>query len=106
MRPTPITVLSWLCIVFGVGGFLVDFDWLATPATMNLGSNSLGPLRMIIIDPFAWRIGLYPWVSYSDLHPLVMWLFPAQWLFLSVVGVFMLRGFNLARWMLIAWVGY
>jgi hypothetical protein len=44
--------------------------------------------------------------GYSDLHPLAMWLFPAQWLFLAMFGVFMLRGFNWARWMLVAWVGY
>jgi hypothetical protein len=35
-----------------------------------------------------------------------MWLFPAQWFFLALCGVFMLRGFNWARWILVACVGY
>ena len=25
-RPTSITVLSWLCILFGVGGFIINLD--------------------------------------------------------------------------------
>jgi len=104
-RPISITILSWLCIVLGVGGFYLNFEWLVTPATELSGS---GPFGMIIhmVDPFAWRIRLYPYVWYSDLHPLAMWLFPAQWLFLAVCGVFMFRGFNWARWLLVAWVGY
>lgn len=103
-RPTSITVLSWLCIVFGVGGFLVNFDWLTTPVYPLFGSNPLG--MIIQMREPAWLTRLYPYHSYSDMHPLAMWLFPAQWLFLAVCGVFMLYGFNWARWMLVAWVGY
>jgi hypothetical protein len=102
-RPISITVLCWLCIVFGVCGFLVNFDWLTTRVTLLLSA----PLGMIIhMREPAWLTRLYPFVWYSDLHPLAMWLFPAQWLFLAMCGVFMLRGFNWARWMLVAWVGY
>ena len=102
-RPTSITVLSWLCIVFGVGGFLVNFDDLTTPVT-HFASNSLGMVTHM--RDSAWLTRLYPYHWYSDMHPLAMWLFPAQWLFLAVCGVFMLYGFNWARWMLVAWVGY
>ena len=93
-RPTSITVLSWLCIVFGVCGFLVNFDDLTTPAT-HFGSNSLGMVARL--RDSAWLTRLYPYHSYSDMHPLAMWLFPAQWLFLAICGVFMLYGFNWAR---------
>jgi hypothetical protein len=61
-RPTFITVFSWLCIVFGVGGFLLDLLWMVT------------------IDPLTGRYHFPGW-WYSDLHPLAMWLFPAQWFF-------------------------
>jgi hypothetical protein len=60
---------------------------------------------MAATDPVTGRLHL-PGIGYSDMHPLAMWLFPAQWLFLAVCGVFMLYGFNWARWMLVAWVGY
>jgi len=102
-RPTSITVLSWVCIVFGVGGFLVNFVDLTTPVT-HFASNSLGMVTHM--RDSAWLTRLYPYHWYSDMHPLAMWLFPAQWLFLAVCGVFMLYGFNWARWMLVAWVGY
>jgi hypothetical protein len=87
-RPTSITALSWLCILFGVAGVPLDILWMA------------------MVDPLTGRIHLFPGVGYSDMHPLAMWLFPAQWFFLAVCGVFMLRGFNWARWMLVAWVVY
>ena len=102
-RPTSITVLSWVCIVFGVGGFLVNFVDLTTPVT-HFASNSLGMVTHM--RDSAWLTRLYPYHWYSDMHPLAMWLFPAQWFFLAVCGVFMLRGFNWARWMLVAWVVY
>lgn len=38
--------------------------------------------------------------------PIAMWLFPAQWFFPALCGVFMLYRFNWSRWMLVAWVGY
>jgi hypothetical protein len=104
-RPISITVFCWFCIVFGVGGFFVNLElyWLV-PLPTPLGSN---PFGMIIhmLDP-AWRISLYPNHWYSDMHPLAMWLFPAQWGFLAVCGVFMLFGFKWSRWMLATWVGY
>ena len=103
-RPTSITVLSWLCILFGVGGFIINFDWIQTSPIQLIGSKSFG-MTFHMLDP-TWRIYLYPRVSYSDMHPLAMWLFPAQWFFLALCGVFMLRGFNWARWILVAWVGY
>jgi hypothetical protein len=87
-RPTSITVFSWLCILFGVVGVYLDIIWMAA------------------VDPRTGRIHLFPGLGYADMHPLAMWLFPAQWLFLAVCGVFMLFGFNWARWMLAAWVGY
>jgi hypothetical protein len=55
------------------------------------------PLTVRYILPGSW---------YSDLHPHAMWLFPAQWFFLALCGVFMLRGLNWTRWILVAWVGY
>ena len=63
-RPTSITVLSWLCIVFGVCGFLVSFDDLTTPVT-HFGSNSLG-MEAHMRDS-AWLTRLYPYHSYSEI---------------------------------------
>ncbi len=98
-RPISITVLSWLFIVFGAWGFLFNYALLRQEAVLA-ASESFSTLSP------AWPTYLYPNHWYSDMHPLVMWLFPAQWLFLAVCGVFMRYGFNLARWMLVAWVSY
>jgi hypothetical protein len=86
-RPPSITVLSWLCVVVGVCGVSFLLFWMTWD----------DPLTVRYILPGSW---------YSDLHPHAMWLFPAQWFFLALCGVFMLRGFNWARWILVAWVGY
>ena len=103
-RPISITILSWLCILFGVGGFIINFDWIQTSPIQLIESKSWR-MTFLMLDP-SWRIYLYPRVSYSDMHPLAMWLFPAQWFFLALCGGFMLEGFNWSRWMLVAWVGY
>ena len=86
-RPTSVTVLSWLSIVCGVCGFLLNLYGLD------------------MLDS-SWRIQLYPRFWDSDMHPLAMWLFPGQWIVLAACGMYMLFGFNWARWMLVAWVGY
>jgi hypothetical protein len=106
-RPISITVLSWLCIVFGVGGYHNNLQlfWLGPSPSLIFDSNPFGMI-IHVLDPNAWPISLYPHHWYSDMHPLAMWLFPAQWIFLAVCGVLMLCGFNWVRWMLVAWVGY
>jgi len=86
-RPTSITILSWLSIVCGVCGFLLNLYGLD------------------MVDS-SWRIHLYPRFWYSDMHPLAMWLVPGQWIVLAACGMYMLFGFKWARWMLVAWVGY
>ena len=86
-RPPSITVLTCLCIVFGVCGVSFLLFWMTWD----------DPLTVRYILPGSW---------YSDLHPHAMWLFPAQWFFLALCGGFMLEGFNWSRWMLVAWVGY
>jgi hypothetical protein len=68
-RPTSITILSWLSIVFGVVGVFLDILWMAA------------------VDPLTGRIHLFAGLGYSDMPPLAMWLFPAQWFFLAVCGM-------------------
>ncbi len=77
-RPTSITIISWIFIAFGGIAFLFSLRPLADSATVR-------------------RIAERP-------HE--FWLIPVIQILALLSGVFMLYGFNWARWLLVVWVGY
>ncbi|MBO0721968.1 MAG: hypothetical protein J2P41_14180 [Blastocatellia bacterium] len=77
-RPLSLTVISWIFIA--VGGIELI--------------NSLLPL----VDPSAA-------LRVAD-HPYEFWLTPLIEILAIGSGVFMLYGFNWARWLLVVWIGY
>jgi hypothetical protein len=77
-RPLSITVISWIFIAFGGIALLVSLMPLAGPSAAN-------------------RIAE---------RPLEFWLVPVIQVLALVSGVFMLYGFNWARWLLVVWIGY
>jgi hypothetical protein len=77
-RPYSITVISWIFIAFGGIALFTSLLRLANSAA-------------------AYRIGE---------HPFEFWLIPVIQLLAVLCGMFMLYGFNWARWLLVVWVGY
>jgi len=81
-RPRAITILAWLFIAVGAAGILKDVWPLATPQAgqqiAKLKAEGLADLGL------AWTSRL-----------------------LAVIGgAFLLRGFNWARWLLVAWMAF
>jgi hypothetical protein len=76
-RPFSITVISWILIA--VGGITLIMSLLPLAGSFS-----------------ATRSG----------HTLEFWLSPLIQILAIVSGVFMLYGFNWARWLLAGWVGY
>jgi hypothetical protein len=76
-RPLSITIISWIFIAFGGISFLAGLLPLADSAA-----------RRIAEQPFEF------------------WLIPLIRILALLCGVFMLYGFDWARWLLVAWVGY
>jgi hypothetical protein len=77
-RPLSITVISWLFI--GAGGVTLLAGLISTadsPATHHIPE-----------------------------HSFEFWLVPAIRILAILCGLFMLYGFNWARWLLVVWVGY
>ena len=77
-RPHSITIISWIFIAFGSVSFLASLLPLADSAT-------------------AQRIAT---------RPFEFWLIPVVRILALLCGVFMLYGFNWARWLLAVWIGY
>jgi hypothetical protein len=76
-RPRSITVISWIFIAFGSVAFLAS---------------------------------LLPYVDTADAQRIAYlkahWMVHAARIVAIVCGVFMLNGFNWARWLLVVWLGY
>jgi hypothetical protein len=81
-RPLSITVISWIFIAFGVIAILSTLLPLFTAG----GIQRLAALKAR--------------------SPLEFWLAPVIRLLAGLGGVFMLYGFNWARWLLVVWLGY
>jgi hypothetical protein len=77
-RPLSLTVISWIFIAFG-------------------GIASLISLPPLFDSSAANRIAE---------HPFEFWLTLVIQALALISGVFMLYGFNWARWLLVVWVGY
>jgi hypothetical protein len=79
-RPLPVTLAAWLFIIVGAGGVLKDLVPLLGPhrADAMRGLAAEGALALTMI----WGIRLLA----------------------AVGGVFVLRGRNWARWLLVAWM--
>jgi hypothetical protein len=75
-RPLSITVIGWIFIAFGGIALLTSLIPLADSSAVQ-------------------RIA-----------PFEFWLTPVIQLLALISGVFMLYGFNWARWLLVVWVGY
>jgi hypothetical protein len=77
-RPLSITVISWIFIAFGGIALLTSLIPFADSSAAD-------------------RIAE---------HPFEFWLTPVIQILALISGVFMLFGFNWARWLLVVWVGY
>jgi hypothetical protein len=77
-RPLSITVISWIFIAFGGMALLIR---LIPPADSS-AANRIAE------------------------HPFEFWLTPVIQALALISGVFMLYGFNWARWLLVVWAGY
>jgi hypothetical protein len=81
-RPRSITVISWIFIAVGgialLSGLLPYFDATAAHRIAEVKSQ----------------------------HPLEFWMIPIVRLVAVLCGVFMLCGFNWARWLLVVWLGW
>jgi peptidoglycan/xylan/chitin deacetylase (PgdA/CDA1 family) len=77
-RPLSITIISWIFILFGGLTFLINLRPLADSAALQ-------------------RIADFPYE---------FWLSPVIQILALLSGVFMLYGFNWARWLLVLWVGH
>jgi uncharacterized membrane protein len=75
-RPRSITVISWIFIVFG--GIALFTGLLALPQR----------------------------ITELKQHPFEFWLVQAVRILGVLAGAFMLRGFNWARWLLVAWLAF
>jgi hypothetical protein len=76
-RPRSITIISWIFIVFGSIALLASLLEIFNTATAQRGAYLKG-------------------------H----WMIPVVRLLALVAGVFMLYGFNWARWLLVVWLAY
>ena len=76
-RPRSITIISWIFIVFGSIALLASLLEIFNSATAQRGAYLKG-------------------------H----WMIPVVRLLALVAGVFMLYGFNWARWLLLVWIAY
>lgn len=74
-RPRSITIISWICIAFGSISFLVSLLPYVDPLTVQR-------------------------IAYLKSH----WIVHVARLALVVSGVFMIHGFNWARWLLVVWI--
>ena len=81
-RPRSITVISWIFIAFGSIALLAS---LLTPAN-TAAARRIAELRAQ--------------------HPFEFWIIHVVRILAVVGGVFMLYGFNWARWLLVVWLGY
>jgi hypothetical protein len=79
-RPLSITIIGWISILIGAGG-LIHHGWEALEAVRH--SDAKNPA------------GLDEWVMILVVQLLAL-----------VGGVFLLRGRNFARWLLVAWMGF
>jgi hypothetical protein len=77
-RPLSITVISWIFMAFG--GIALSISLL--PLVDSSAANRIAE------------------------HRFEFWLSPIIQLLALISGVFMLYGFNWARWLLVVWVGY
>jgi hypothetical protein len=77
-RPLSVTIISWIFIAFGGIAFLTGL----LPLT-----NSAAVQRIAV-------------------HPFEFGIIAVIQILAALCGVFMLYGFNWARWLLVAWVGY
>ena len=77
-RPFSITIISWIFIAFG---------GIALLATLLRPAGSSAAQRVAE-------------------HPIEFWLIQVIRIIAVLCGVFMLYGFNWARWLLVVWVGY
>jgi hypothetical protein len=81
-RPRSITVISWIFIAFGsialLSGLLPYVDATAAHRIAEVKSQ----------------------------HPFEFWMAPIVRLVAVLCGVFMLCGFNWARWILVVWLGW
>src|SRR5262245_1346792 len=76
-RPTSITIISWIFIIFGGAAFLLSLRPLADSASAQ-------------------------WIAE---RPFEFLLIPVIQVLALLSGLFMLYGFNWARWLLVVWVG-
>jgi hypothetical protein len=81
-RPLSITVISWIFIAFGVIAIIS------------------------ILLPLFTAEGIQRLAALKARNPLEFWLAPVIRLLAGLSGLFMLYGFNWARWLLVAWMGY
>jgi hypothetical protein len=77
-RPLSITVISWIFIAFGGIALLTNLIPLADPSAAPRMAE----------------------------HRFEFWLISVIQFIALICGVFMLYGFNWARWLLVVWVGY
>jgi len=82
-RPHSITVISWIFIAVGS---IALFTTLLLPLFDTTAAHRMTELKLQ--------------------HPLEFWLAPVLRILALLGGVFMLYGFNWARWLLVAWMGY
>jgi hypothetical protein len=81
-RPRSITIISWIFIAVG-------------------SVSLLAGLLPLVDTAAAHRI-----VMLKAQHPVEFWLTPFVGILAIISGVFMLYGFNWARWLLVVWLGY
>ncbi|MDB6122770.1 MAG: hypothetical protein JWQ71_1763 [Pedosphaera sp.] len=81
-RPRSITVISWIFIAVGSASLIVGL----LPLVDTAGAQHIARLKAQ--------------------HPLEYWLMPVVRILAIISGVFMLYGFNWARWLLVVWLGY
>jgi len=77
-RPLSITIISWILIAFGGLAFLISMRPLANFSAVQR-------------------------IAERDVE---FWLIPVIQILALLSGLFMLYGFNWARWLLVVWVGY
>jgi hypothetical protein len=81
IRPRSVTIVSWVLIIIGCAGLLSSFLKQINPATS------------------------YPIANWRSHHPFQYALGHLSPVLAILCGVFMLRGCNWARWLLIVWFG-
>jgi len=82
-RPLSITVIGWIFIAVGS---ISLFTTLLAPLFNTAAAHRFAELKLQ--------------------HPLEFWLAPVLRALALLGGIFVLYGFNWARWLLVVWLGY